>query len=138
MNLVSWSADLRVLAQRFSDQPAVVDGQERVLDYTMLSARAHGLARQLVAAGLRPGDPIATLLPNCLQAVWTSYGVRLSGAAEVSLNWGYTADEIAWSAQLVPFKAVLTDARRADELRRIGLEPVLVDELVNCVGHDSL
>ena len=129
MNQVSWSADLRVVAQRFGDQPAVVDGQDRVLDYAQLSARAHGLARRLVAAGLRPGDPIATLLPNCLQAVWTSYGVRLSGAAEVSLNWGYTADEIAWSAQLVPFKAVLTDVRRAAELRRIGLEPLLVDEL---------
>ena len=129
MNRIPWSADLRVVAQRFGDQHAVADGQRRGLSYAQLSKNAHGLAGRLIAAGLRPGDPIATLLPNCLQAVWTSYGVRLSGAAEVSLNWGYTADEIAWSAQLVPFKAVLTDARRADELRRIGLEPVLVDEL---------
>jgi acyl-CoA synthetase (AMP-forming)/AMP-acid ligase II len=131
MSVVAWSSDLRILAQRFGAASAVVDATEQSLSYQDLASKAHALAAVLIARGLRPGDPVAVLLPNCLQAVWTSYGIRVCGAAEVSLNWGYTPEEVAWSATLVPFRLVLTDARRAQQIRQLGFEPLLVDELAD-------
>jgi acyl-CoA synthetase (AMP-forming)/AMP-acid ligase II len=75
---ISWSSSLLTLANRFGDSLAAVDGQKQALSYTALSTRAHALASELIARGFQPGDPIATLIPNTVDAVWVSYGVRLA------------------------------------------------------------
>jgi malonyl-CoA/methylmalonyl-CoA synthetase len=123
---VPWSADLRALASRFGNATAVTDGHDR-LSYNDLSKRAHALALHLAGKGVGPGKPVATLLPNGLSAVWACYGIKLVGAAETPLNWGYTDDEIAWSARLAGFEFVVTMGDRADRLRALGLEPVVVE-----------
>ena len=124
---IPWSADLRRMAVRFGNKTAVTDGRER-LSYSELSGRAHALAARLLALGVGTGKPVATLLPNGLAAVWACYGIRLTGAAETPLNWNSTDDEIAWSAGLAGFRIIVTTQRdRAERLRTLGLEPLLVD-----------
>jgi acyl-CoA synthetase (AMP-forming)/AMP-acid ligase II len=126
---IPWSADLRRLALRFGNKTAVTDGRHR-LSYDDLSRHAHGLAAQLAALGMGVGKSVATLLPNSLAAVWASYGIRLTGAAEAPLNWGYTDDEIAWSANLARFKIVITtQGHCAARLSALGLEPLLIDDI---------
>jgi malonyl-CoA/methylmalonyl-CoA synthetase len=123
---VPWSSDLRVLAARFGDATAVNDGCKQ-LSYKELSSRAHALAARLMAAGVGPGQCVGTLLPNGLAAVWACYGIKLTGAAEAPLNWGYTADEIGWSAVLAQFQIVVSLESRANELRAIDLEPLTIE-----------
>jgi len=123
---VPWSSDLRVLAARFGDATAVTDGYEQ-LSYNELSSRAHALAARLMAAGVGPGQCVATLLPNGLAAVWACYAIKLTGAAEAPLNWGYTADEIGWSAGLAKFRVVVSLESRANELRAIDLEALTIE-----------
>lgn len=127
---VPWSSALRVLAARFGDTTAVTDGCEQ-LSYNELCRRAHALAARLIAAGVGPGKCVATLLPNGTAAVWACYGIKLTGAAEAPLNWGYTADEIAWSARLADFRIAVTLGERADELLAIDLEPLAVEAFVD-------
>jgi acyl-CoA synthetase (AMP-forming)/AMP-acid ligase II len=126
---VPWSSSLRVLAERFGETIAVTDecGQ---LSYKELCRRAHALAARLIAAGVGPGKCVATLLPNGMAGVWACYGIKLTGAAEVPLNWGYTAAEIEWSAQLADFRIVVALGERADDLRSIDLEPLAVESFV--------
>lgn len=125
---IPWSADLRSLATRFDSRSAVTDGTDQ-LSYAKLSAKAHALAARLAAAGIGPGKSVATLLPNGLDAVWACYGIRLAGAAETPMNWGYTAEEIQWSARLADFQIVVTLDARADSMRAIGLEPLAVESV---------
>ena len=132
---VPWSSDLRMLAARFGDATAVHDGRVR-LSYAMLSARAHALAARLLAAGVKPGEPVATLLPNGVPAVWASYGTKLSGAAETPLSWSYTQEEIAWSARLAPFRMVVTQRERVDELRTHGLDPIVAEDVTEADAGD--
>ena len=54
---IPWSSDLLTLAQRFGPRIAITDGSAR-LTYATLSARAHGLARRLIAEGFKPGQPV--------------------------------------------------------------------------------
>ena len=129
---VPWSASLRALAARFGDASAVSDGDAR-LSYAELCARAHALSAGLAAQAVKPGESVATLLPNALPAVWASYGVTLSGAAETPLSWNSTEDEIAWCARLAGFRIVATLPERAKRLRALGLEPLVVDG----VGKDD-
>jgi len=125
MNAVSWSAQLRGLAARFGDAPAVTAQHGGTLSYEALSDRAHALAEVLAARGIAAGTPVAILLPNCAESVWCAYGVRLVGAADTPLGWGATGEEIAWAAQLAGFRTVITTADRAAAVLALGLEPLL-------------
>ena len=118
---IAWSTSLCNLAQRFAHTPAVVDGQHRTLSYLELSHRAHALAIELIAQGIRPGTPVATLVPNCIDAVWVSYGVRLAGACETPLSWGYTQEEIKWCAQLAKFDLLLSLPSRNADAAALGI-----------------
>ena len=125
---VPWSSELRTLAAHYGELSAVRD-EHASLSYAALCARAHALAERLLGADVRHGVAVATLLPNSLAAAWTSCGVTLTGAAETPLSWGYTADEIAWSARLAGFRIAVTRRERAAELRALGIEIILVEDL---------
>lgn len=127
-SVIPWSSGLRVLSLRFGEAVAITDGRER-LSYRALCARAHALAVRLNAPGEPAGASVATLLPNGPSAVWASYGVRLSGAAETPMSFGYTSGEVAWSAHIAGFKTVVTVSSRADEIRGLGLDPLVVEDI---------
>jgi acyl-CoA synthetase (AMP-forming)/AMP-acid ligase II len=57
-------------AWQFGDAPAIVEG-ERILTFTELETRSNRLANALLDFGLRPGDRVATLLPNCIEHLIT-------------------------------------------------------------------
>ena len=84
---LSRAAACATAVQRFGDRVAVAD-REGQITYAALFRRAAGLAHQLIEAGVRPGDPVASFVRNGIPAVWASYGISLSGAAEVALNTG--------------------------------------------------
>ena len=118
---ISWSSSLHTLANRFGETLAAVDGQNQTLSYTALSTRAHALASELISRGFQPGDPIATLIPNSVDAVWGSYGVRLAGCCETPLSWGYTQEEIQWCAQIAQFKNIVSLKNREEDIVALGL-----------------
>ena len=128
---IAWSDTLNNLAKRFGEQLAAIDGQQNRLTYSELNHRAHALARRLIQAGLKPGEAIASLLPNSIDAVWASYGIRLAGATEIPLSWGYTLDEIQWCAQLAKFKTILTLETRTPELLRAGFKTLLAESIAS-------
>lgn len=125
---IPWSAGLRVLAARFGEAIAVSNGSAQ-LSYLALCARAHALGVRIAQAGGAGGDPVATLLPNGPPAVWAAYGIRVTGAAEMPMSYGYTVEEIAWSARIAGVRTVVTLQERVDELRAIGLQPIVVEEI---------
>ena len=128
---VSWSYSLCVLAERFGDRPAIMDSLGKTLSFNQLCTCAHTVATYLVALGIAPGQAVASLLPNSIEAVWTSYGIRLCGAAETPLSSGYTLDEILWCAQLAQFKYVITTTARESELQSAGLRTINIKTLLN-------
>ncbi len=120
-----------MLAERFSDRPAVIDSLGQTLSFSQLNAAAHAVGMHLLSLGISPGQAVASLLPNSIEAVWTSYGIRLSGAAETPLSWGYTLEEILWCAQLAKFEYVLTTAQREQELQAAGLRTINIDKILH-------
>jgi acyl-CoA synthetase (AMP-forming)/AMP-acid ligase II len=125
---INWSASLQSLADQFDASLAVIDGQGQSLRYIHLSERAHRLARLLITRhGVGPGEPVASLLPNMVCAVVASYGIRASGAAEVLISYKNTGEEIQWCMHLSSARYVVTLSERADEIRELGFEPLVVD-----------
>lgn len=128
IDTIAWSSDLHQLARRFGDRVAVNSGIA-TLTYTDLDRRAHGLARLLLDQGIAPGTPIGTYLRNGTDAVWASYGVTMSGAGETPLNPAFTPAELEWCVQLTRIEKVVTDRTHAKDLRRLGIETILVEDV---------
>jgi len=109
---IAWSSDLIGTAIRHGPRLAVHDGADAQLTFEQLCQRAHDLAAYLIHRGVKPGDRVASCLPNGIDAVWVSYGIKICGAAETTLNWKYTQEELAWCHQLSQFKDVVTQPGR--------------------------
>ena len=66
----------------------------RTQTYAELDAQVRAAAAGLKAFGIRPGDKVAIVLPNCPQHVAAFYAVQLLGATVVEHNPLYTAHEL--------------------------------------------
>lgn len=76
------------------DGPCFSDLQ-RSRTYREVQAASHRIAHGLRAAGVGPGDVVATLTPNCLAAFEPVLGILRAGAVWLPLNARYAEAEIA-------------------------------------------
>ncbi len=82
-------------AAAIPDAEAAVDGDTR-LSYAALSDRVDAIARALIAAGVAPGDRVATLTPPALE-FWLTYLATVSiGAIWMGLNPRYQTPEYGY------------------------------------------
>jgi fatty-acyl-CoA synthase len=84
--------DLR--AAELGDHPALVFPDHQV-SYAGLAERADFFARGLLAAGLKPGETVGILLPNCVDAIAALFGAAKAGLYPVPVNARYKSLELA-------------------------------------------
>ncbi|MBN9391147.1 MAG: long-chain fatty acid--CoA ligase [Chloroflexi bacterium] len=84
---------LRESARRFPDQTALIFYGHK-MSYRKLDEAADDFGLSLVAQGIRPGDRVALLLPNCPQFVIAYYGALRAGAIVVPCNPLYVEREL--------------------------------------------
>lgn len=99
---------LRRAACLFHDREALVDRARR-LTYGEMYARVSRLASALAARGIRPGDVVATLLPNTLAHVEASWGIPAAGAVLNTINIRLDVDTVAYIFAHGGARAVLVD-----------------------------
>lgn len=71
---------------------ALVDGQ-RTVTFTQVEQRTNRLARALLALGLQPGQHVALLMDNGIEAVETPFACEKAGLPFVPLNVRHTVHE---------------------------------------------
>ena len=81
-------------ALRYGDRRAVIDG-DREYSYRELGDYSDRFASVLAGMGVRPGDRVAILAPNCVEFVITFFGILKAGAIVTTINSGYREREIA-------------------------------------------
>lgn len=77
------------------DKAALIMG-ETVRTYGELDGRARRLASVLAARGAGPGRPVATVLPNGIEAFEVAIAAAMLRAPYLPLNWHLKADELAY------------------------------------------
>ncbi|MSQ57897.1 MAG: long-chain fatty acid--CoA ligase [Limnohabitans sp.] len=126
---IAWSSDLIGTATRHGNRLAVHDGADAQLTFAQLCQRAHNLAAYLINLGVKLGDCVASCLPNGIDAVWVSYGIKICGAAETPLSWRYTLEELAWCHHLSQFKDVVTQTGRENDWKELGVHALLCKDI---------
>ena len=87
---------LWAIAEATPGRTAVIEPDGRSISYAELAARADQYGRGLQALGLRPGDTVAGLLPNGIDALALFFAAAQTGLYAVPVNWHLTALEVAY------------------------------------------
>ncbi|MCS0634800.1 amino acid adenylation domain-containing protein [Streptomyces sp. LP05-1] len=95
-------------AERDPDAPAVLAGDE-TLSYGRLLDRVRALAARLTAAGVRPGEPVAVLLPRSAALVTAALAVLHAGGAYLPLDPAHPGQRLAGMLADNPPRLLLTD-----------------------------
>ena len=97
------------------DAPALVS-REGQLTWRELDAVSTRVARHYFALGLKPGDRIATLMPNCAELVIHHIACMKAGFAATPLNYRYQAPEIDHALEVSGASVLLHHAERDADL----------------------
>ncbi len=95
--------------------PVVVDARRR-LTYAELEREVNQLAHALVGLGVRPGDRVAIMLPNCLEFVAALSALPRIGATAVQIGYRLKAGEIAYILGHAAPRVLIYDAAYAGEV----------------------
>ncbi len=72
----------------------------REITWRDFNVKANNFANLLLSRGIKKGDKVAILLMNCIEWLPLYFGALKAGALAVPMNYRYTADEIAYCADL--------------------------------------
>ncbi|MCP5179272.1 MAG: AMP-binding protein [Pseudomonadales bacterium] len=94
-------------ADRFPERANLIfpDGRK---SHAQMATAAYERARGLYALGVRPGDHVGILAPNCLAFMEFLYGTTLLGAVAVLINARYKPSELAYVIENADLKLVVT------------------------------
>ncbi|MGD9809511.1 MAG: class I adenylate-forming enzyme family protein [Deferribacterales bacterium] len=82
-------------ANTYPDKTALVCEDKRI-SYSQLNIRAAKLANSLIELGVKKGDKVAYLFPNCIELVETYFAIQKIGAVAVPLNHRLVFSEIRY------------------------------------------
>ncbi len=94
-------------------------GGPEVVDYGRLSALTARAANALVALGLAPGDRLAILLPQGLEAAVAHLAAYRMGAVALPLSTLFGSDALAYRLDRAGARAVVTTAAGAERLEAL-------------------
>jgi crotonobetaine/carnitine-CoA ligase len=91
---------LRRRAEEHPDRDYLRVGEGPWVSYGEMNARANRVANALIARGLRPGEAVSTMLPNCEEnlAVW--FGIQKAGGVQCPINLAYRGGFLSWVINL--------------------------------------
>jgi crotonobetaine/carnitine-CoA ligase len=122
-----------ILRRRAEEHPdrdylRVADGPWR--SYGEMDARANRVANALIARGLRPGEAVSTLLPNCEEnlAVW--FGIQRAGGVQCPINLAYRGDFLSWVINLPRSRFLVIDGGHLDRLEAVAGELPLLEQAI--------
>ena len=94
-------------AARHADGDAVVFPEARHTFGSLLAA-AERVARSLLGLGVRPGDHVGILMPNCMDFVEIMFGAALIGAPVVPINARFKGREVSYVARDADLRLLVT------------------------------
>lgn len=97
-------------ATRAAKSPALIVAGDETISYSKLFARSQRVAALLYDAGLRRGDGVALILPNCAEFLEITWACQLSGLYYTAVNTHFTPDEVAYVIDDSDARAAFVDS----------------------------
>ena len=81
-------------ANKLPDKTAIID-REKHFTYQEIESFSSKLSNSLIGMGIKKGQKVGILAPNCAEYVIAFYGIIKAGAVVTTINSGYREREIA-------------------------------------------
>lgn len=107
--------------RRFPDKTALIFEGQR-LSYSQANSRINRISNGLVALGVKAGDKVAFLFPNCMEIVLIYYAIQKIGAVAVPLNFRLIPREIALLTDRSDSSVLVYSADFAEKVEQAGLK----------------
>lgn len=115
--------DLKTLladrARRIGSKPFIYF-RDRILTYSQLTLLSNRFARAFHGLGVRKGDHVAVMLPNCPEWIACWFGLAKLGAVLVAMNTQWKAEGLEYALKAADVKCCLVAAEFQDEFARAG------------------
>ena len=118
---------------RHSDKEAIVCGSER-LTFQQLNEQTYNLCRHLVSLGIKEGDTVGILLPNCVEYAACFLAPLRVGAISVPLNPRYSRDSLEAIFKDCQLALLITTAERLAEVEALVSQ---LESFKALIVHDS-
>lgn len=118
---------------RTPDKTALVFGEERYT-YAQANRRINRIANALLTLGVKAGDKVAFLFPNCCEIVLVYYAIQKIGAVAVPLNFRLIGREIAFLLANSDSSTLIFSSQFADKLSCAQMPK---DLHLICAGEDK-
>ena len=105
-------------AEKTPEKEALVFADERV-SYSELEMRTNRMARFFLKLGIKKGERIGLLMPNCIENVLFFIAVLKAGAIEVNLGPDTQTDTIIQAFKRVEISALICIKTRVEKVRKI-------------------
>jgi long-chain acyl-CoA synthetase len=131
---------LRQTAMANPDRTAIVYGDLR-LSYHSLLERIESLQQGLKSIGIKKGDCVALILPNCPEFVMGFYAIGALGGTVLPLNHLFKAEELSYYLQDSGATAIVTDKLCAPicqqilATHQISAEIIVINEAKPKIGR---
>ncbi len=119
------------LVQQTSHRP-----YRRQITWQVFDEKANRVANMLLDRGIVKGDRVAILMFNCLEWLPIYFGILKAGAIAVPFNFRYTANEIAYCADLADVSVLLFGPEFIDRLNT-NADAISQGRLLIYVGEGS-
>jgi acetyl-CoA synthetase len=125
-------------AAREPDRVALLDydphGEPATLTYGELAARSNAFARALRANGVRRGDRVALLLPQCFETAIAHVAIYKLGAIAVPLALLFGVEALEYRLQTAGVKAIVTTEAGAARLAAITARLPVLETVISIDG----
>ena len=107
---------LELRAETHADRPFLQYMQQTPLTFAQVNAIVNRVARGLADLGVRKGDRVLIMLPNCLEYFFVWWGANKLGAIEVPINTAYKGYFLEHLANNAAAKVMVVDQGYLDHL----------------------
>jgi crotonobetaine/carnitine-CoA ligase len=121
---------LRDRAAATPDRPYLRFAGDPWLSYGEVNARANRVANGLIARGVRPGESVSVMLPNCAEFLPVWFGILKADAVMSSINTAYKGDFLSWTINLVEARTLVIADAYLDRLDLIAGELPRLEHVV--------
>ena len=118
--------------------------KDQEVNYRTFDDLVNKLANGLLGQGIKKGDRICFLLPNCLEFLYFMFACAKIGAVSVPVNTGYKGREVKYVLEHSESCAVVTTGEFLTSIEPIRQEcqslkdVIVVDEPVDDIGVDNV
>ena len=110
---------LRERADTHPDRDYLRFGDGAWLSYGEVNARTNRIANALIASGLRKGEAVSMLMPNCEDNLPAWFGIQKAGGVQCPVNTAYRGDFLTWVINLPQARFLIISDEFLDRLDRI-------------------